>query len=251
MDVIYLGIEEKEVAVRRVFERVGIDIQFLPVQRYVPLAKEAVRQAVSQLPEDGWLVFSSAFTVQLMADDQLSQILPLHHRSIAVVGDSTYQALRRHFPDVQPQITASHFQKALENIARTSGAKHHVVHLTSKQSFTNIHPVIPENVILQRIPVYQLEVNQTLAGHRPPKSGERASIWVVPSPSAINAAVALWGKTVLQLATQFITPGRTTANYLAQHYHIQRIQFPERPDLPRVAALVANILKDQDVKEIP
>ncbi len=251
MFVFYLGIKDKESTVRQKFKQMGIPIHFLPVQYYRAFPEVVVRQSLVQLPENGWMTLSSAFTVKLIKNYHLSRQIQLANRPIAIVGESTRKALKQYFPRISPAVIASHFQQLLNKISQSADTLQRVIHLTSAQSFANIQPHLPENILLQRIPVYQLMVNRDLKVSRVKMPQHSPVLWVVPSPSAINAAVELWGTGILDKVTLMVTPGKTTADYLVQHYHFLRIRFPEQPDLTHVIKEVASILQAHPVKEAP
>ncbi len=248
--IIMLGINGKAKHAGKIFKKHGLPVTFFPVQRYNAFPEEKIVQQLTTLPENGWLVLSSGFAVRLLKTIKLHHLEWWPTARLVVVGNSTQSAVQKYFPDKPIQHLAFSFQEALEFISTTAKEIQRVIHLTSLQSFANLVPNIPENVMLHRIPVYELQVNKKI-GSKLPGEFQKPNVYlIVPSPSAINAAVELWGRQILTMPHKIFTLGRTTAEYLYSHFNISRIYYPQIPELEHVARLIVEHIKNEETQEI-
>ncbi len=248
--IIMIGIQGKAKQAQRAFETYGLSVTFYAVQRYEPFPEEKLVQQLDVLPEQSWLVFSSSYAVKLLRTIKLRRYHWWQTARIVAVGNTTRRAVEKYFPRKTPEFTVGTFQEALTVIRQSGADVQRVIHLTSLQSFANLTPDIPENVLLHRIPIYQLQVNKKLGG-RVPEPLQRDNVYlVVPSPSAINAAVELWGKQFLKPDLKVFTLGKTTAEYVYTHYHMPEIYFPGVPELEQVARLIVEMTKTPNSQEI-
>ncbi len=175
----------------------------------------AVRVLLRLSRYDG-LILSSAngvgFFAQMLRQHQIQ--LP-DSLILGVVGKKTALQLSAHFPGIAATVQASNLQDLLKKISRQTRAEsERWVHFTSVESLQKIRLTVPENLHLERLPIYHLVAEPLDTDLIPEKLIDETDAVLFTSPSSVDYLLdRIHGKDLLRQKQMFAL-GPSTAMHL-------------------------------------
>ena len=200
------------------------------------------KKKLSQINTYDWIILGSENGVRFFNDVlKFLNISESHFESlsIGVVGTKAAKAWMRLYPEYSITKQANSLQELLTEIIESTDRKSvSIINPTSTQSLKNIVLDVPDEIELNRIPVYQTVLEDSHKSEEIEfiRSNAYDAVFF-GSPSAFDYFVLLMGNQSLKNKMPICVSGKTTAKYIVSAgYPVDII--PEYPDTENVVKAI-------------
>jgi len=196
------------------------------------------KQTFRKLTDFDWIILSSVNGVDYffknLQEMGVSKEL-INSFCFAVVGDKTARSIKDCIEKPNIKLRADNLNDLLKKIARERNQDLiRAIHFTSQESLKNISVHLPQNILLQRIPIYRT----ILFRHHTPeeiqfaRSGQYDVIFF-GSPSSFDYFIELVGTEPLTPKMGICVPGKTTKAFIEEKgFRVSIV--PEQPKTGRI-----------------